>query len=129
MLGHVLIPESVVRATEPEVATLVPTLDPRVIIDWSHPTYGPAFLHFMLFDQWPYLLGESQPAAEEVRFYNMYYWYCKFANLYCGLHGRDVGLEQRGFQLLESTETVSGNIDWAIVEEIYRLFPYEQEAK
>jgi hypothetical protein len=124
MLEQVLIPDSELRATEVEVAKLMPTLDPRVIVDWSHSDYGTALLHFMLFEHWPFLLGDSQPANDEVLFYNKYYWFCRFVKSYCELNGRDFGIEQQGFKLLESA---AGDVDWAIVEEIYELFPFERD--
>jgi hypothetical protein len=78
--------------------------------------YGSAFRYYLLF---------SDPAAHEkvglsrlsnvAVFYNCYYWFLLFSNLYQAKHGPDAGLEQQSFRLLEAS---SPSLDWRIVEEI-----------
>jgi hypothetical protein len=48
-------------------------------------------------------------------FYNRYYWFLVFAKLYHAAHGFDAGIEQQGFQLLE---TAPPGVDWNCLEAI-----------
>ena len=48
-------------------------------------------------------------------FYNSYYWFLIFANLYQSKNGYDAGIEQRSFKMLEQ---MPPDADWKVVEKI-----------
>lgn len=53
--------------------------------------------------------------AETLVLYNRYYWFRQFAQLHSEQHGKDAGIEQQAFQILEGS---TADIDWAVVEAI-----------
>lgn len=56
----------------------------------------------------------SRLPAEQV-FYNKYYWILIFSKRYQSKFGKDAGIEQQAFKVLE---TAPPNVDWKTVEEI-----------
>ena len=89
MCKQFLVPENVLVSVDAEVAEKVLSVSPPVAIDISHVRYGKEFLRFMLFTNWPYLLGDDAPKGEDHRLYNRYYWFTKFSRLFASVHGRE----------------------------------------
>lgn len=83
-------------------------------IDATHPAYGRAFLRFLLFQEWPDLVADLG-LSECAFFYNRYLRARRFAKAYQTVHGRDAGLEQEVFRILESAPS---DVDWTILESI-----------
>ena len=53
--------------------------------------------------------------------YSKYYWYDKYKNRYQKLYGKDAGVEQQQFMLLEEIEDKIGTVDWETVEKIEKM--------
>lgn len=47
--------------------------------------------------------------------YNRYYWFLKYAKIHSEEHGRDAGLEQQSFNILEDA---MDDLDWSVIEAI-----------
>ena len=58
-------------------------------------------------------------------YYNKYYWYSKLIFDYINKHYKDdLNLEQGRFKLIEEGDRYP-NIDWEIIEKIYKQFKYD----
>ncbi len=57
----------------------------------------------------------SEWQSDSLVLYNRYYWFLRFAKIHSEQHGKDAGIEQQAFQILENAMT---DIDWAVVEAI-----------
>ncbi len=75
--------------------------------------YGRPFSYYLLFTHWPFLLPTVLDKPQV--FYNRYYWFQHFGKVYQGKRGPDAGVEQQGFQLLESADF---DLDWQIIEKL-----------
>ena len=51
--------------------------------------------------------------------YSYYYWFCMYKEIYYKKYGKDEGIEQQAFKLLESISLkLQSDIDWKIIEQI-----------
>lgn len=57
----------------------------------------------------------SEWQSDSLVLYNRYYWFLRFAKIHSEQHGKDAGIEQQTFQILENA---MADIDWAVVEAI-----------
>lgn len=57
----------------------------------------------------------SKWQSDSLILYNRYYWFLQFAKIHSDQFGRDAGIEQQSFQILENAVA---DIDWAVVEAI-----------
>lgn len=65
------------------------------------------------------LITESDKFDSNLKkFYSRYYWFCSFCEEYQSVNGNDAGLEQQLFQIITESESLSENIDWAVVKEM-----------
>jgi hypothetical protein len=65
------------------------------------------------------ILNAIEYLHKEDIFYNQYYWFCQYKKRYFTLYGRDEGLEQNGFKMLEEYNLrLNGEIDWKFIEQI-----------
>jgi hypothetical protein len=53
--------------------------------------------------------------SPEDRLYNRYFWFRRFANAHRAKFGRDEGIEQLAFQILEHSNC---DVDWTCVEQL-----------
>ena len=53
--------------------------------------------------------------VEPLILYNRYFWFMRFMRMYCKQHGKDVGLEQQAFQIVEQA---MADVDWQIIAAI-----------
>ncbi|HEY2511605.1 MAG TPA: hypothetical protein VGI39_12140 [Polyangiaceae bacterium] len=86
------------------------------VIDATDPGYGRPLRYYVLFSDEASLKASGLEALSvEAIFCNRYYWFRSFAKSYERAHGRDAGLEQQAFKLLESAPST---VDWSVVEAI-----------
>jgi hypothetical protein len=83
--------------TNDDVRELMQDEHPPYAIDTSDPLYGSAFLHFLLFDRYPFLLHRDLGLEldDEGLVYNRYYWFTRFCGLYRARHGEDARLDRQ----------------------------------
>ena len=76
-------------------------------------------LNFM-FNCYRFLEMQALASHEtlETILYSKYYWYDKYKNRYQKLYGKDAGVEQQQFMLLEEIEDKIGTVDCETVEKI-----------
>lgn len=60
--------------------------------------------------------------SEPILLYNRYFWFRRFQKEYCQKHGRDAGIEQQAFQILDWAIT---EIDWRVIQAIEREASWE----
>jgi hypothetical protein len=114
VIEEILIAESDLRLKVDEVQPWLVEVGGSQAVFATDEFSGFAFRAFALFDRWPDLLSDSGRALAPIDcFYNKYYWFQRFTGLWSRQHGRDAGMEQQAFQMLE---TVGHEIDWSIVE-------------
>lgn len=103
------------RPTDDEVLRLIQAERDPYAFDPTDPIYGSAFRHYLLFANWPYLVHRDLNVEldDESVFYNRFYWFTLFSNLYQAGHGQEAGLEQEAM-----LEEAGGKIDAAAIERI-----------
>lgn len=87
--------------------------DLKIHIDLNNEHYGNSFIDYLLFTHYPDLVNPDVTSPKVL--YNRYYFFGKFIRLYQAEHGRDVGLDQQAFQILETATIV---FDWSVIEAI-----------
>jgi hypothetical protein len=80
------------------------------------PLAGRALKWFLLLTEMPDLVADQGLSAEEL-FWGRYYWFLRYARLRGAVTGRDAGLEQQAFQLLEHPYPAC-RPDWSVLEEV-----------
>lgn len=86
--------------------------------DLTNDLYGDAMCNYLLFRE-----PTARRLLEQIGkvktdhdvLYNAYYWGIVFYQRYRQTHGRDVGIEQQLFRLLENSTV---DIDWEFIKEI-----------
>jgi hypothetical protein len=111
---HGLLTEKVLEKYDDSVLKWLQTTPNNYVVDATHLAYGRAFLRFILFQELSGLITALN-LGECERFYNLYFWARRFANLYQAVHGLDAGIEQGVFMSLEHAPTEA---DWTIIESI-----------
>jgi hypothetical protein len=71
----------------------------------------------MLFEHWPYLLGDVRLNARAL-FYNRYFWFQRYRVLHQQRAGDDAGLAQQAFQLLEQAPAET---NWDVMEKLEQI--------
>lgn len=118
-IDRILIPEEQLRQHFGKLRPKLEFLTKSGGIDMGNSTYGPAYANYLLLTHFPeFLPVDVQPGPQIL--YNRYYWFARFTRLFCSQHGKDVGLEQQAFQILEEA---TADIDWHVIEAI------EQESR
>lgn len=84
---------------------------PPLAVDHQHPAYGEALRFYLILTHWPELAKAA--AGSEGVLYGRYFWFRKFSNQYFREHGRDAGIEQQLFQILELADVP---VDWSVIE-------------
>ena len=83
--------------------------------------------HLKTFIKYVYILNTEKSRITEMDntlnledlFYSEYYWFTKYKNRFFDLYGRDEGLEQQTYKILEKMSIgLENNIDWSIIERI-----------
>ncbi|WP_435016274.1 hypothetical protein TA3x_003838 [Tundrisphaera sp. TA3] len=82
----------------------------------DEPVSGRALKFYLVLTELPLLITDLGLTAEEV-FWSRYYWFRRFARLREAINGRDVGLEQQAFQILEHPDPPC-DPDWLELESI-----------
>lgn len=111
-----LIPEAMLKRLDDELRS---RLSDSARTPVSGEEDGPASVamrYFLLFSQWPELLGTVAPApTAPALLYNQYYWFLRLKQLRTRQHGPDAGMEQQALQLLEGADC---DVDWCVIEAI-----------
>jgi hypothetical protein len=79
------------------------------------PQHRYPYLYFLLFSQWPELVGHHEKVPQDDAFYNAYYWLLRLSKQYQLQYGFDAGLEQQATQVLE---TADFELDLEVVHEL-----------
>jgi hypothetical protein len=122
-----LLSDAELRPTHDDVLRLMQDEHPPFAIDTSDALYGSAFLHYLLFDRYPFLLHWDLDLEldDEALVYNRYYWFALFSGLHRAQHGEDAGLDQEACHLLEQSGV---QVDEALINQIDDLVAKEVEA-
>jgi hypothetical protein len=80
------------------------------------PVSGRALKFYFMLTELPLLIADLGLSAEEV-FWSRYYWFRRYAKLREATIGRDAGLEQQAFQILEHPDPPC-DPDWSELESI-----------
>ena len=89
------------------------------VVDIDSTEFGKEFSWYLLFYHWPDLVRFRFPCVSEAElFYNAYYWFRVYSHTYMKIHGRDAGLEQQAFRLLEQADRSDENVDWILTEQL-----------
>jgi hypothetical protein len=122
-----LLSDAELRPTNDDVLRLMQDEHPPFAIDTSDALYGSAFLHYLLFDRYPFLLHRDLGLEldDEALVYNRYYRFTLFTGLYRARHGKDAGLDQEACHLLEQSGV---QVDAALIQQIDDRVRSEVEA-
>lgn len=73
--------------------------------------------YWIFFEEYEPLIKELTNEPIEVILYSKYYWCSKYKNLYTKLYGKDVGLEQQQYKLVEELDQrLDEDIDWECLQ-------------
>jgi len=111
-----LVPEQLLASKDEALRSLIASLCPAPTVDPDDEIYGAAFRRYLLFAHLPSLAGEQ--LSEQEIFYNKFYWFLAFAQLYKRKQGTNDGLDQQACQILE---TAPCRFDWTVIEQIESL--------
>lgn len=73
--------------------------------------------NFLYLTYFPDLV--ASPTGQLGQYYAKYYWLLTVAERYKKKFGRDNGLEQEVFQILEQSDRLDAPVDWSIVEKLH----------
>ena len=77
-----------------------------------------SFIHFLDINKQEIISKEGTITLEDI-IYSQYYWFNQYKREYYKKYGRDEGMEQQAFRLLENMNIeLSNNLDWAVIEQI-----------
>jgi hypothetical protein len=113
-LGTLLIPESLLMPLYGEASAKSSTSDVSAEVTLSGTPYEQPYLNYLVLTQ----LHEKLPCewqSDSLVLYNRYFWFLRFAKIRSEQHGKDPGIEQQAFQILENA---MADIDWTVVEAI-----------
>lgn len=113
-LEDILVPEETISRFHGQAKSKAENVLSPTHIGWISSLYGHAFLNYLVLTH----LENYLPAKwrnESLLFYNRYYWFRRFGKMYSAIHGKDSGLEQQAFQMLEQARS---EIDWQVIEAI-----------
>jgi hypothetical protein len=79
---------------------------------------------YLTLTGWPDLLIQCGSSPESV-FYSRYYWFCRYDALGTAVSGRDVGLEQQAYQILEYPHP-DCEPNWCELERVEALAGYTE---
>lgn len=108
-----LVAPEVLETLEPALEARIATLREPFAVDPADSLYGRPFKYYLLFTHWPSLLPKELDAEDVL--YNRYYWFLRFSELHELKNGKDAGLEQQRFQLLEQATC---DFDWNVIQQI-----------
>jgi len=65
------------------------------------------------------ILNEEKTLNIEDVLYSQYYWFCQFKKEYFKKYGKDEGLEQQAFKIIDNMNTdLQNGVNWSIIEQI-----------
>lgn len=65
------------------------------------------------------ITGEDETLNLDDILYSHYYWFCQFKNEYYKKYGKDEGLEQQAFKIIENMNIdLPDGVNWSIIEQI-----------
>jgi hypothetical protein len=101
----------------PNADALVRSIDPPLNKSMLEDTgYGKYLRFYALLTWFPHYLP---PVAEDVRFYNRYYFYRKFSTQYRIFNKEDAGLDQLEGMLLAEGADSDLQVDWELIQKIH----------
>jgi hypothetical protein len=105
-----LVPENILAAKELffDVSRLPRHYDISLLAD---PQAGRSLKYYLLLTEFPELVDDQGLSGEQV-FWSRYYWFMRFARLRQATVGRDAGLEQQVYRILE-VPFPECNPDWS----------------
>ena len=109
-----IVPESRMQSLHQEIQTYAAEHRQSYGVDFDDPDYGLAFANYVFFSHHPSvskIVGID--LDHRARFYNAYFWFQRFVKIRGEKHGRDVGLEQEAFKMLESAEF---DLDFEVID-------------
>lgn len=113
-LGTLLIPETLLTPLYGEARAKLSTSDGSADLTLSGTPDERSYLNYLVLTQ----VHEKLPSewqADSLVLYNRYYWFLRFSKIHSEQHGKDAGIDQQAFQILENS---IADIDWAVVEAI-----------
>ena len=116
-LKHILIPENQLSPFHSEARSDRECLVSNVNFDFDDGSYGSPYLNYLVLTH----LRKRLPAywqEEPLNLYNRYFWFRRFIRMYSTKYGKDAGLEQQAFQILEQS---MADLDWQVIEAIDEL--------
>jgi hypothetical protein len=106
------------RDRENDIRVLVREYGRHHGFSWDDPFYGEAFVYYTLFSDFELVERVGLFDMDEKGcLYNEFFWLSLFAALHMSRHGRDVGLEQQKFQIMERADHCE-DIDWNVIADI-----------
>lgn len=73
--------------------------------------------NFLYLTYFPDLV--ASPSGQLNQYYAKYYWLLTVAERYKKKFGKDNGLEQEVFQILEHSDRLNTPVDWSVVEKLH----------
>ena len=85
--------------------------------------YSDALLNSLLnywcfFDEKEREIQELSGVSSEVILYSKYYWCTQYKNRFNELYGKDVGIEQQQYKIIEEMMQRMDGVDWGFVQMI-----------
>lgn len=72
--------------------------------------------YWMLFHEKEKEIQDLIKVSLETILYSKYYWCTQFKKRFNGLYGRDVGIEQQQYKIIEDMDQRIVTIDWSLLE-------------
>lgn len=72
------------------------------------------------FNYWNVLIEKEFQQSEDISLetilYSKYYWCTQFKNRFSIMYGKDAGIEQQQYKIIEEIEQRVTNIDWHLIQ-------------
>ncbi len=76
------------------------------------------FSYWVFFDEKEKEVQELLGVSLETILYSKYYWCTQYNNRSCALYGKDVGIEQQQYKIIEEMTQRIKEVDWNLIQMI-----------
>lgn len=85
---------------------------------YSDKSMNSFYNYWCLFDERELEIQELSEVPLEIILYSKYYWCTQYKNRFNELYGKDVGIDQQQYKIIEEMNQRINDIDWEMIQMI-----------
>lgn len=100
------------------IEKIMAEIEYKYIQKYSDNQLNSFFNYWNVFDEKEKEIQELKRLSLETILYSKYYWCTQYKNRYNEIYGRDVGIEQQQYKIIEEIEQKQISINWQLLQMI-----------